>query len=97
MARGAKYAGNPKRQITLFIVKAAVLTLAAAPYLIFCGLPLAGLPDAEDIARVEIRPSTTAYQNARRMQKTSSSCAKPQSFCAMRRSPYRVKKRRALR
>ena len=55
MARGAKYAENPKRQITLFIVKAAaVLLLAAAPYLIFCGLPLAGLPDAEDVTRVEI-------------------------------------------
>ena len=55
MARGAKHAENPKRQITLFIIKAAaVLTLAAAPYLIFCGLPLAGLPDAEDVTRVEI-------------------------------------------
>ena len=55
MARGAKYAENPKRQITLFIVKAAaVLTLAAAPYLIFCGLPLAGLPDADEVTRVEI-------------------------------------------
>lgn len=61
MARGAKYAENPKRQITLFIVKAAaVLTLAAAPYLIFCGLPLAGLPDAEDVARVEITYFHTA-------------------------------------
>lgn len=55
MARGAKYAENPKRQITLFIAKAAaVLTLAAAPYLIFCGLPLAGLPDADEVTRVEI-------------------------------------------
>lgn len=55
MARGAKYAENPKRQITLFIVKAAaVLMLAAAPYLIFCGLPLAGLPDADEVTRVEI-------------------------------------------
>lgn len=56
MARGAKYAENPKRQITLFIAKAAaVLMLAAAPYLIFCGLPLAGLPDADEVTRVEIR------------------------------------------
>lgn len=55
MARGAKHAENPKRQITLFIVKAAaVLMLAAAPYLIFCGLPLAGLPDADEVTRVEI-------------------------------------------
>ena len=55
MARGAEHAENPKRQITLFIVKAAaVLTLAAAPYLIFCGLPLAGLPDADEVTRVEI-------------------------------------------
>lgn len=55
MARGAKYAENPKRQITLFIVKAAaVLMLAAAPYLIFCGLPLTGLPDADEVTRVEI-------------------------------------------
>lgn len=61
MARGAKYAENPKRQITLFIVKAAaVLTLAAAPYLIFCGVPLAGLPDAEDVTRVEITYFHTA-------------------------------------
>lgn len=55
MARGAEHAENPKRQITLFIVKAAaVLMLAAAPYLIFCGLPLAGLPDADEVTRVEI-------------------------------------------
>ena len=61
MARGAEHTGNPKRQITLFIVKAAaVLMLAATPYLIFCGLPLAGLPDAGlpdagEVTRVEIR------------------------------------------
>lgn len=61
MARGAEHAENPKRQITLFIVKAAaVLTLAAAPYLIFCGVPLAGLPDAEDVTRVEITYFHTA-------------------------------------
>lgn len=55
MARGAEHAESPKRQITLFIVKAAaVLMLAAAPYLIFCGLPLAGLPDADEVTRVEI-------------------------------------------
>ena len=55
MARGAADADNHKKRITLSIVKAAaVLTLAAAPYLIFCGLPLTGLPDAEDVARVEI-------------------------------------------
>ena len=55
MARGAEHAGNPKRQITLFIVKAAaVLMLAAAPYLIFCGVPLSGLPDADEVTRVEI-------------------------------------------
>lgn len=61
MARGAEYAENPKRQITLFIVKAAaVLMLAAAPYLIFCGLPLAGLPDADEVTRVEITYFHTA-------------------------------------
>ncbi len=55
MARGAAEPDNHKKQITRFIVKAAaVLMLAAAPYLIFCGVPLSGLPDAEDIARVEI-------------------------------------------
>ena len=55
MVRGAEHEESPKRQITLFIVKAAaVLTLAAAPYLIFCGLPLAGLPDADEVTRVEI-------------------------------------------
>ena len=55
MARGAADADNHKKRITLFIVKAAaVLMFAAAPYLIFCGLPLAGLPDADDVARVEI-------------------------------------------
>ena len=108
MACGAAEPDNHKKQITRFIVKAAaVLMLAAAPYLIFCGLPLAGLPDADEVTRVEITriddglskcaTNAKAYQNARRMQKTSSSCAKPQSFCAMRRSPYRVKKRRALR
>ena len=61
MARGAEHAENPKRQITLFIVKAAaILTLAAAPYLIFCGLPLAGLPDADEVTRVEITYFHTA-------------------------------------
>ena len=55
MARGAEHAENPKRQITLFIIKAAaVLLLAAAPYVIFCGFPLAGLPESEDITSVEI-------------------------------------------
>ena len=56
MARGAAEPDNHKKQITRFIVKAAapVLMLAAAPYLIFCGPPLAGLPDADEVTRVEI-------------------------------------------
>lgn len=55
MARGMADADNHKKRITLFIAKAAaVLMLAAAPYLIFCGLPLAGLPDADEVTRVEI-------------------------------------------
>ena len=51
MARGAAEPDNHKKQITRFIVKAAaVLMLAAAPYLIFCGPPLAGLPDADEVS-----------------------------------------------
>ena len=55
MARGAAEPESIKRQVTKFIIKAAaVLMLAAAPYVIFCGFPLSGLPDAEEVARVEI-------------------------------------------
>ncbi len=42
-----------KRIISSVLKAAALLIIAAAPYVVFCGLPLRGLPDAEDIMRVE--------------------------------------------
>ena len=61
MARCASGYENCQKRPALFFVKAAaVLVIAAAPYLIFCGVPLFGLPDAGDVTSAEITYFHTA-------------------------------------
>lgn len=55
MARRAfKHQSNDRRFALFFVKAAALLAIAAAPYLIFFGVPLFGLPEAEDVTSVEI-------------------------------------------
>ncbi len=69
MARCASGYENCQKRPALFFVKAAaVLVIAAAPYLIFCGVPLFGLPDAEYVTSAEITYFHTAETKTFRSQ-----------------------------
>lgn len=61
MARCARERQVTTKRFAPSVVKAAaVLFIASAPYLIFFGVPLPGLPKAEDVASVEITYFHTA-------------------------------------